>query len=209
MDFFRSEKGYARLSVDDSLEVFCDILKGSSDITPELLYELCDRYCLPQLGKLIVGAPKLRAAVRSAVATYQDRLSLLDEEREWRDDDEYEDMKAHYAALLDEAKAALKASGADRDWCFVFHAGRTREIEIEQHWYAAGRLAVQLHSDDEPYATLSVNIPEIELAIGEFVAKTYSENEGLLEALVAAGKVQIIRRVSHALGELPVCRLIG
>ena len=209
MDFFRSEDGYAQLSTDDCHEVFRDILKGSSDLTPELLYELCDRYCLPHLGKLIVGAPKLRAAVRSAVATYQDRLALLDEERAWRDDDEYGDMKAHYAALLDEAKAALKTAGADRDWCLAFHAGRTREINIEQGWYAAGRLAVQLTSDNEPYATLSVNIPEVELAVGEFIAKTYSENEGLLEALVAAGKVQIVRRISHALGELPVCRLIG
>jgi hypothetical protein len=63
--------------------------------------------CVMEEARLIAAVPALYNAVRSAASTYEDRLSLLDEEREWRADDEYEDMKGHYTALLREATAAL------------------------------------------------------------------------------------------------------
>jgi len=44
MEFFRSDEGYAQLSVDDALEIFLDILKGSSDLTEDLLLSLLDAY---------------------------------------------------------------------------------------------------------------------------------------------------------------------
>ena len=113
MNFFRSDDGYSQLTADDCLELFLDILKGSSDITPELLCTLCDSYCMPHAGSLILAAPKLLNAVRSAAATYHDRLLLLEEEREWRPDDEYEDMKGHYQALLNDATAALAIADAE------------------------------------------------------------------------------------------------
>ena len=50
--------------------------------------------------------------------------------------------------------------------------------------YVEGNLAVQLYDDEGPYATLSVNVEGIELDDDEFVAKTYSENTGLVEQFI-------------------------
>jgi hypothetical protein len=44
MEFFRSDEGYAQLSADDALEIFMDVLKGSSDLTENLLLGLLDAY---------------------------------------------------------------------------------------------------------------------------------------------------------------------
>ena len=68
------------------------------------------------------------------------------------------------------------------------HVGQTFEGSLEFLRYQNGNLAVQLNLDDgEPYATLSVNVEGITLADNEFVAKTYSENEGLVEQFVEKG----------------------
>jgi|GEM_PF-6814751 len=72
--------------------------------------------CVAEEAQLIAALPLLLNAVRAAVATYGDRLALLDEEREWRPDDEYEDMKGHYTALLKEAKAALTLATGQPDF---------------------------------------------------------------------------------------------
>lgn len=48
----------------------------------------------------------------------------------------------------------------------------------------SGRLAVLLYEGDEPCATASVCIPGAILAEDEFLFKTYSENEGLMEAIL-------------------------
>lgn len=68
------------------------------------------QHCVAEEARLIAAAPLLLKAVREAVETYQGRLSLLDEERPWRDEEEYRDMKQHYGALLDGAKKALRAA---------------------------------------------------------------------------------------------------
>ena len=44
IEFFRSDEGYAELSVDDALEIFLDVLKGSSDLTEDVLLSLLDAY---------------------------------------------------------------------------------------------------------------------------------------------------------------------
>ena len=55
--------------------------------------------------------------------------------------------------------------------------------------YANGRTAIQLFdtADHEPVCTATVNVPEVELPEGYVFIKNYSENEGILETLVAAG----------------------
>jgi hypothetical protein len=67
-------------------------------------------------ARLFSAAHRLLRTVGSAVATYRDRLALLDEEREWRPDDEYEDMKGHYTVLLNEATTALSLATAQPDF---------------------------------------------------------------------------------------------
>lgn len=106
------------------------------------------------------------------------------------------------------------------------------EGKLELERYSNGRLAVILSGaaspdfdDDggdndfepihaaekffEPWATLSVNVPEASLAEGEFVAKTYSENEGLVEQMVVLGLMEETGKfvqVGYA-GNCPVMRL--
>src|SRR4051794_36853865 len=69
------------------------------------------------------------------------------------------------------------------------HLGRLVTVSIQIDRYAhGGGLAVQLidASDGMDYATVSVNVRGVTLADDEFVFKTYSENEGLLEGMLAA-----------------------
>lgn len=57
--------------------------------------------------------------------------------------------------------------------------------------YDNGRVALQLADAEtgEPIAKATVNIPEIEIAADEAFIKNWSENEGMLEALIEAGLV--------------------
>ena len=88
------------------------------------------------------------------------------------------------------------------------HFGNKYEGGLEFGRYGNGNLAVQLNLDNgEPYATLSVNTG-LALADNEFVAKTYSENEGLVEQFVEKGHFIPVRdaQVGFA-GSQPIMRL--
>ena len=70
-----------------------------------------------------------------------------------------------------------------------------------------GRLAVELvHEDGEPVATLSVNMPECAHLLGqhEFFAKTWSENEEIVEDALASG---IFRDTGRTSGEIVNARI--
>lgn len=49
MNFFRDDMKLNELTVDDRLEIFCQVLAGNSDITKELLEELLSDYCVDNL----------------------------------------------------------------------------------------------------------------------------------------------------------------
>ena len=69
----------------------------------------CRRHISQSLRDSAAG---LLRACEIAQSTYQARLSLLEEEREWRGDDETDDMLGHYRVLLKEVDAAIaKAEG--------------------------------------------------------------------------------------------------
>lgn len=65
--------------------------------------------------------------------------------------------------------------------------GETLAVNIGE--YAGGRPAIQLDDNEtgEPYLTISVNVPHAEIADGEILAKTWSENESLRGPLLASG----------------------
>jgi hypothetical protein len=92
------------------------------------------------------------------------------------------------------------------------HYGKKYEGKLEFSRYQNGNLAVQLNLDDgEPYATLSVNTG-LTLADNEFVAKTYSENEGLVEQFIESGHfvpVSISAPVSGFVPSQPILKLKG
>ena len=63
--------------------------------------------------------------------------------------------------------------------------GQTRDVVIQLHKYENNRTAIQLIDaiDGQPYATASVNVPDVLLLDNEVLIKDYSENEGMLDFL--------------------------
>lgn len=64
--------------------------------------------------------------------------------------------------------------------------GETHQVYINLGKYANGRVSISLMdaSDHLPYATASVNLPEVFLEEGEVCIKDYSENEGMFDFLI-------------------------
>ena len=97
--------------------------------------------------------------------------------------------------------------------CFnIDSANQFRRLFVSVDQYAQGGIAVRLKDvlDGEQYATVSIHVHGVCLAADEFVFKTYSENEGLLESMLNAGFVEATgRSVQLSFGEpQPICRLI-
>jgi hypothetical protein len=94
--------------------------------------------------------------------------------------------------------------------------GETFEGKIKFNNYADGNRAVQLLSFNneyegwEPFATLSVNTDK-KLPQDQFVAKMYSENEGLVEQFIEMGYFEAVEdqyvTVGYA-GPQPVLRIL-
>lgn len=65
-----------------------------------------------------------------------------------------------------------------------------KEMEIEFHRYSDGQRVINLYDNGEPYLTATVRInvpgnPNYDLDDRDVVIKNYSENAGVLEALIA------------------------
>ena len=82
--------------------------------------------------------------------------------------------------------------------------------------YGNGRVAIQLFEDNpeivqrNPIAVASVNLPDEPMEADEIAIKDYSENEGMLEALMKAKIVSApLRYVESGWVTIPVCHLMG
>lgn len=76
--------------------------------------------------------------------------------------------------------------------------------------YSNGRIALTLvdQRDGEPVATATTNLPDEPLADDEVVIKDWSENTGMVTALVAAGVIeQPHRSVVTGFVKAPVARI--
>jgi len=64
--------------------------------------------------------------------------------------------------------------------------GQKREVVVKLHnYYQNNRLAIQLDTlEGEPYAVLTVNMPDVLLADNEVLIKDYSENTGMYDFLI-------------------------
>ena len=85
---------------------------------------------------------------------------------------------------------------------------------IETNRYTNGNLHVQLYHRfedcSEPYATLSTNIAGVWLEKDCFIAKTYSENEGLNEQFIKSGLFEDTgEKVSAGFVSCPILRYKG
>jgi hypothetical protein len=89
----------------------------------------------------------------------------------------------------------------------VFFAGEHCTIEWAK--YDNGRVAIQLWCSEGPMARATVNVPEYEPDFDEVLVKDYSENEGMLKALIDSGIVKDTgKRVHTGYVTLPVCKLL-
>ena len=76
--------------------------------------------------------------------------------------------------------------------------------------YSNGRTAIELvEKNGEPMAVASVNLPSDHLESDEVAIKNYSENQGVLDALVDAQIVsQPVRFIASGFIQVPVCKLL-
>ena len=85
------------------------------------------------------------------------------------------------------------------------------KCRIEMGQYSNGRPALELVEigTDEPVLVATANMPFEPLMKDEVIIKNYSENEGILEVLIAAKVIsQPIRFASTGWTSSPVCKLV-
>lgn len=98
---------------------------------------------------------------------------------------------------------------ADATWSALATI-RDEKVVLRKGRYSNGRVAIQaVCADGEPYCTVTVNLPDEPLADDEVFVKDYSENEGVLDAMEAAG---VLRRTGRAVESgyaiIPVAKLL-
>ena len=85
---------------------------------------------------------------------------------------------------------------------------RDFDCTVQNRQYGNGRVALSLVDEDGPVATATVNLPGVKLGPNQVAIKDYAENEGLLEALVAAGVVKPTgEKVRSGFVEIAICEL--
>jgi hypothetical protein len=90
------------------------------------------------------------------------------------------------------------------------------QCRVEKRSYGGSdRIALVLYEavpspdDNSPVAVATVHVPELALAADEVVIKDYSENEGMLDTLVAAGLVSAsLHEVQSGYVTLYICRCL-
>src|SRR4051812_41388986 len=79
---------------------------------------------------------------------------------------------------------------------------------VEKRQFGNGRVALALVDEEGPVATATMNLPTATLGRNQVLIKSYAENEGMLEALIAAGVVTPTgETVRSGFIEPPVCEL--
>lgn len=83
-------------------------------------------------------------------------------------------------------------------------------VRLREYQYANGRMALRVitATTGEPYATLTVNVPEAMIAEDELIVKAWGENEDVARAALATGLfVDTGRRLSTGFMEAQVWKL--
>ena len=92
--------------------------------------------------------------------------------------------------------AKLRVDLYGKSYQTVFH--------VSQH--SNGRIALELVSDDiyrEPFATLTVNLPQAKIGQDEIIVKTWSENEDVAKSALAG--VTLHNNLNESLVYLSEC----
>lgn len=81
----------------------------------------------------------------------------------------------------------------------------------KQQYAATGGVALELidAEDFEPIAMATVCVPDVPIHEDQVFIKDYSENEGILQALIDAGVVsQPLEWIEQGFVRLPLCKLL-
>lgn len=85
------------------------------------------------------------------------------------------------------------------------------ECIVEKNEYIRGGIALCLVDahDGEPVATATVFLDGIPLDKNEVIIKDYSENEGMLDAMLKQGVVKLTgKTVNTVIGLVPICEVL-
>ena len=86
-----------------------------------------------------------------------------------------------------------------------------QQCNVEFGNYSNGRVAIGLviSGTGEPMTVASINLPFVEMASNEVAVKNYSENEGILELLIAANIISTpVRFTQSGFIQAPICKII-
>lgn len=82
---------------------------------------------------------------------------------------------------------------------------------VEMGTYPNDRKAIELINakNGEPVLVATINVPEININENEVIIKNYSENEGVLEALMKSKVISSpLRTIQTGLITAPICKLL-
>jgi hypothetical protein len=82
---------------------------------------------------------------------------------------------------------------------------------IEMGTYSNGRKAIELINakNGESVLVATINVPEILINENEVIIKNYTENEGVLDALIKAKVISTpVRTIQNEFISAPICKLI-
>ncbi len=105
----------------------------------------------------------------------------------------------------------MKAKIQPKEYVIQLAHGSRHRVTITKAKYGNGRLALLLNSaDGSPFAKATVNLADEEkMEANEIAVKDYSENEGMLQFLMANGIVSAPHRYGESgWAKIPICRLV-
>jgi hypothetical protein len=71
----------------------------------------------------------------------------------------------------------------------VVFQGEELDVKFD-HYVSNDRIAIELTQNGEPYVMASVNVPDFKIKRNQVFIKNYSENDGVLKALVQGGVIE-------------------
>lgn len=84
------------------------------------------------------------------------------------------------------------------------------DVTVKRSSYnEGGGIALWGEHDGEPFATFTSNLPDMPIAEGFAAIKTYSENEGLMEQLIAQRVIEKPSgQLNNGFATFPICRVL-
>lgn len=83
-----------------------------------------------------------------------------------------------------------------------------KKLKVDKFKYRNDRVALELTYRGQSWVMATTNLPDEVLCIDEVIIKNYSENEGVVDALINAGVVGAVVRYAQDNRMFPICKLL-